>query len=333
MPDVPGFTGDNAVDDPHYARWSYERLLLLQPHVRVTGLWKKGRWFYAVCPDLSSGLMVSDGKSLEQWFEHEGRALGSPIRLVALPPEDSTPVPERSADEVAMLMGYPLTVRDVYSQLSLILPRTFPDFDFVSSPPDDYVYVSRSLGADEEHCLRMAFSRICPGVVMQIVVDTKRCQSQKAFRRSRPGGGDIDLIPARCLPASMGRDLRLAWEDDEDFWVENRKQVLASDLQDPRQVLPASFKDCSSCCLVNAAVFPPKNLRTYITLYRRVVVVMPLSSHYSRVLSAFRVTENDLVDLASRGRLQFALPQSLVLSEVVPVDTLGMLRRMFAFHE
>jgi len=124
-----------AVDDPYYARWSYERLLLLQPHIQVTGLWKKDNWFYAVCPGLSADLKAADGSPLVEWFDRSGRAAGSPIRLEARQPQGATRVPERTLDEVATLVGYPLTVRDMYAQLALLLPKTFPDFDFHTSPP------------------------------------------------------------------------------------------------------------------------------------------------------------------------------------------------------
>jgi hypothetical protein len=299
----------NNANDPYYARWSYERLLLLQPQIQVTGLWKKDDWFYAICPDLSNELRASDGSQLIQWFDHFGRAAGSPIRLAAQQPQGATLVPERTPDEVATLVGHPLTVRDMFTQLAMVLPKTFPDFDFNTSPPKAFVYVPRPLSQDEEECLRGVFSRYGLALHIEIIVDKERFESPKAFRYGIQG--DIDLIAGRCLPKSMGHDLKLAWEGDEDFWVENRKRVLASGLQVAHQVLPESFRARSSCCLVNAMGFPPRNMRTYITLYRRVIIVMPLSSRYPDALNALRVAENDLIELATRGRLQFVLPQSL----------------------
>ena len=325
------------VDDPFFARWSYERLLLLQPHVGVEGLWKMGKHFFAVCPELDHGLKTEDGQSLDDWFRNSGRAVGSPIRLVSAPPKNAVRVQERTAVELAELLGAPLTVRDMFVELALTLPKEFPEFDFTTSPPNALVSVSRALTKKEEDELRAAFSKLGSALNLKIEVDSPRLSTPLQFYYKH-GAGDIDLMPSRLFPRLLSQQLTRLWEDDEDFWIDHRVSVLASDLRDPKALLPSSFMRKGSCCVVNAAVFPTKNLRTYLTLYRRVIIVMPLDLRYREILSSLRVSEDELVELAKRGRVQFLVTQSphryplrLLegLAEAAP-DTLLFSRRLAA---
>lgn len=127
--------------------------------------------------------------------------------------------------------------------------------------------------------------------------------------------GDIDLIPSRHLPIDLSRELKQLCEEDEDFWIDHRTSVLTTTQMAVENILPESFSNRGSRCLVNAAVFPTKNLRTYLTLYRYVTLVvtlvMPLTGSYSNALATLQVKQQELVELAKRGRVQFLLPQSL----------------------
>src|SRR5208282_1808697 len=88
-------------------------------------------------------------------------------------------------------------------------------------------------------------------------------------------GGALELIASKRLPSGFGGAVKKALEEDEEFWVRERQTVLASDVRKPAEFLPEAFCKNDSRCLVNAAVFPTKNLRTYLSLYRNVTIVMP----------------------------------------------------------
>lgn len=164
-------TSRSQIDDPYSARWSYERLLLMQPHITVQGLWKLGDWFYALCPDLDKELKAKNGQPLQKWFESSGRAAGSPIHLSATIPQGATRVPERTAEERAMLRGEPLTVRDAYVELSLALPKDFPKFEFNTIPPNAFVYVSEPLTELQAHRLNQLYERLEIHLKLNVEVD------------------------------------------------------------------------------------------------------------------------------------------------------------------
>src|SRR3954463_16073429 len=87
----------------NHCRNSYERLLLLQPHVHTDGLWRSGSEFFIVCPGAKS-LQADDGTPIEDWFL--GHAImGVPIQFVATAPPSATRIPTRSARELAQGRG------------------------------------------------------------------------------------------------------------------------------------------------------------------------------------------------------------------------------------
>lgn len=165
-------TSRSQIDDPYYARWSYKRLLLMQPHITVQGLWKLGDWFYASCPDLDKGLKAKDDQPLQEWFNSSGRATCSLIKLSATIPQGATQVPERTVEERAMLSGEPLSVRDAYVQLSLALPKDFPKFEFKTIPPKNaFVYVPVPLTELQTHKLNQIYKRLELHLKLNVEVD------------------------------------------------------------------------------------------------------------------------------------------------------------------
>lgn len=295
------------ITDGHYARWSYEQLLLQQPHVPVGGLWSDGTWFYAVCPSLQ-GAVSTEGEPIEAWFAEKGAIAGAPIRLVAAVPPGTVPVPDRSIEERSSLIGAPLTSRMILALLSIHLPRDFPQFDFSAAPPRATLHVARTLTKFEESRARQVAGPYLGRMSLDVVVDPSRFMRSPEFRRSVQG--DISLIPARRLSKDvLSRSARELLERDEDFWAKNSHTVLGTDLR--KVDLPTSFVTGKSRCLFDASVNQPGNLRTSIALYEQVVLAMPLASEYQKALAGLRVTEDDLVDLAASGRVAFLMPQSI----------------------
>ena len=92
---MPVMQNKRTWSDPCGARKSYERLLLLQPHIRVGGLWQKDHRFFVVCPDLHDGLLTHDGQPLNEWWNDSARVVGAPMELVSAVPEGAVRLPER----------------------------------------------------------------------------------------------------------------------------------------------------------------------------------------------------------------------------------------------
>jgi hypothetical protein len=295
--------------DACYARWSYERVQLLQPHIAVNGLWAHADWFYVVCRGFEPSTLALDGKPLEEWFRDEGKAVGSPTRLASEPPPGAVLVPERTVEERLNLIGAPLTVRNIVSVLSLSIPNSFPPFDFKTQPPIATLFVARALMPYEEVIFGNAIAPYLGRMKLEVVVDEARFGQPLAFRWPSFMQGDIDLLPARRLPNTYSSRVKGLIEADEDSWAVNRHHLLGLA---PKDIpLPPAVARATSSCLIEASAFVPRNLRMAIALYGQVQISMPLASAYDSVLGGFQVTEAELVQLAERGRVVFLLPQSI----------------------
>jgi len=275
----------------------------------LKGLWAYADWFYIVCPDLQPSTLALDGKPLEEWFNDDGKAMGSPTRLASIAPPGASLVPERTIEERLDLIGAPLTVRNIVSILSLSIPNDFAPFDFQTQPPIATLYVARALMPYEEAIFRNAIAPYLGLMKLEVLVDEARFGETLAFRWPSFLQGDIDLLPARRLPSSYSTRVKDLIEADEDFWAVNRQHLLGPDARHIE--LPQSFAAKTSRCLIEASAFVPRNLRTAIALYGQIQIAMPLASAYDSVLEGFQVTEAELVALAERGRVVFLLPQSI----------------------
>jgi len=88
--------------------------------------------------------------------------------------------------------------------------------------------------------------------------------------------GDIELVPARRLPKNFSQQVKALVEADEDHWVINRNRLLGAQTQ---QIdAPKPFDADTSKCLIDASAFPPRNLRTALTLYGEVQIEAALPS-------------------------------------------------------
>jgi len=325
-----------------WARWSYERLLLSQPHTELTGLWKLNGNFYAVCPTLEESALTIDGKSLQDWFHYECRAITSPIRFVATPPVGAEPVALRNREQMIMLSGSPRTNREVLSDLSLALPREFPNFA-VDDLNGGVVSIKFPcpLTNEEQTELMRVYEELGLPKPMRIEVVPELEPQNLAFRFDRAAnqGIDLDLLPSRRLPKDIARHVKFVVEDDEDFWATNRLSILGSaSLEHPREALTKEYVRSGAGCLVNASVFPREDIRNYLCLYDTVHLVLPLVDFQVEALDALGMTQDELVELVCLGRVRLLLPQAVdrydsrLLAQVTEASPHGVLlsRRLAA---
>lgn len=292
-----------------HARWSYDQLLLQQPHVEFDGLWVLNDDHFVLCVGLCDA-RTTKNESLRRWFDHSCRVIGARISLVETLPQGAVRLPERTTKERIELVGAPRTLRDLLYDLSLILPADFPPFDISETGSTVNIVTSRVLTDLERDRALAACSTLDPDLSLGFsVVD--------AIQRTPPGrpdgsGPGLALVPSRRLPTTVGRDLRWLVEEDEEFWLEKRHAVLGSALGDPSAVLPAGWHSKNGlACLVDATVFPPENLRTYLCLYETIFLALPIQERFHSACKAMAITVEELKELVALGRVKLLLPQSV----------------------
>lgn len=303
-----GYSDQSGMYDDHYARWSYEQLLLQQPHIHFNGLWRIGHNHYIVCPDVEVA-QTTESENLLHWFQNN-RVIASPVNLVSSPPPNAVRVPERGSSDRVLVAGAPRNRRQLQVDLGLQLPQDFPPFT-LDSPDADVVMVTNCPLTDDETKLANAkYASLGYYSPLKFVHESNR-NLQSQFRYQF-GQGDIDLIPSRQLATNFSQDLRLLVEGDEQFWVDNRSRVLSTFYTTSDKLLPREWRSSGSLgCFVDATVFTPDNIRTYLSLYDTVYLALPLSEAFDRNCAALGVTPAELQQLVQHGRLKIVLPQSV----------------------
>jgi hypothetical protein len=283
----------------------------MQPQIRVDGLWTDGTWYYAVCPDVTPQTQLPDGKHFLAWFDHECRAVTSPIRVVSSPPPGTTLAPGRTLDAIIENRGGFATVRDMLMDLHLALPPEFPDFILdVPHARETIVTVRRDLTHEERTTLERAYRGFELDLPLRVVVDLMASPNTAPFRFELPRGGDIDLLPSRRVAGS--REIRWLVEDDDDYWSSTRTKLLGTAiLENPADAFKPGFRSSGVSCYVDATVAPSRNLRAFLTLYRTVYLSPPLASCADSVLASLGVTRDEIVELLQTERLRLVIPQSV----------------------
>lgn len=298
--------------DQFYARSGYESLILQQPHINFNGLWEIAGRHFIVCPSLDSSPMTSTGKPLVDWFNSECRVIGSPVSLVKKIPEGAARIPERTAIELSLLHGEPLTISEVYREVSNSLPRQFPLLRMTSPKGKLIIEIGRELSNEEIVELEIALSNYKIDIEYELKIQSDYTPQEGSQKRNFNPYICLDnlaLLPSRALRSTLPGKIREAYREDEDFWIDHRVSLLSSNELGRADILPRAFLGGTSSCLIDATVFDTNNLRTYLPIYHRIIIAMPLKEHLSKALHGMGVSKHEILELVSRGRIQVILPQ------------------------
>jgi hypothetical protein len=237
--------------------------------------------------------------------------MGSPIQLADASPEGADQINgTRTADELAIGAGEPLTARQLIVYLHLLLPPNFPNFVLADDSGAAKLRVPRALTEDENGRVREAWEKLKLPFPYSVEVVAGLDPSSAQFRWPKDQG-DLDLIPSRRLKSELG-PLKALVDEDDSYWSESRIDLLTSTkLTRPIDVLPSDFVPPGTHCLVNASAFPAANIRNYLTLYDAVFLVAPLRGLLDEQCAALGITADELVKLVILGRVRLLLPQPI----------------------
>lgn len=297
-------------------RQSYERFLLSQPQLEFGGLWFKDDVYYIVCrrsPTHEAG--PDHGTIKDRFWMYE--MMGSPpTEVVADVPVGADRVPCRSAEDLALLHGSSRTFPELVLALNLALPREFPNFRLEGSSLECTAILERELSDEESR----AFIDACHAVgikrIKQIRVDSDASRHSNFIHvfgsKIGDAGDDLYLTPSRRLSPNVPQRLRWIVEDDEDFWRDRRKQLLATtEIEQPAEVLPTKWHVPEASCVLDPRAYPANNIRNYLSIFRQVLLVLPTVDQLDQKLNELRIGAKDLVELVRIGRVSLLLPESI----------------------
>ena len=300
------------IRDRYGAKSSYNRLRLNQPHINEKGLWEKNEYFYVWCPEFETE-KADDGRPIDEWFDGEKSAVCAITIVKDLPP-DVRRVPELTIEDRIRLLEEPLTHSDFNDLVAVQLGGNFPSWK-ISFEDDGERFcvaeVARELSSIEQTRLVRAIEIL--GFPVRIRVSEQHTEQGKAKPVKAPRTQDsrMTLLPSRYVRKNMGAAVADLVEADEEFWISHRSSLFTEEKQSAGDFLPDYFAQDSSSCLVDCSVFPPQNLRTYLSIYHVLYIVVPLEDKLTPFFAAAQVNQEDIFELARIGRVKFLIPQSV----------------------
>ncbi|MCK9237728.1 MAG: hypothetical protein M0P46_06480 [Thiopseudomonas sp.] len=298
-------------DYDFHARYACEALMLLQPQLEVEGLYRRDQDFVIHCPALTNNLTTLDGTSLVEWFAESCRPMGSPIRLLAYVPKGYKFVPLRTNAQRASLHGEPLNGFDFAREFQTWLLDDFPLVGFESGGGYVIVNVSRPLSEAEQTQVNTAARSL--GMPVEVRLKKNSLNEPQATRKYvlKPESVSLSLPSAKVVKNKYSNRLAALYEEDEDFWISNRETIFYPQDVANVNVLKEAFSLNRPACFIDASVFPPHNIRSYLPLYHRIIMAMPLKERLATALQQLNVSQDDLIELVRIGRVQFVLPLPL----------------------
>lgn len=289
-----------------YALYSYELLLLQQPHLKIEGIYKSNNEFLIKCENINIRPLNSKYDTVAETFNNEIKIAGCPVNLVTDLPDHSLHMEARKPLDIINLAGNPFNITDFNEQFSLILPKKLPNLyvNFKKSILGFDIIVERELLQSEKDIVSEKINIFCGyNIPINYIVDVN---VQKQFKRKT--SDNLSLIISRHSPLNYNKALMNKWERDEELWVDNRKKLF----------LDESFNKIKkhsniSSCLINGSFGEAHDIRNYLTLFSDIKIVVPIESNYEALLKSLNVKEDELLELLELNKVKLLFPYSLNL--------------------
>jgi hypothetical protein len=275
-------------------------------------LWELEGSYYVLIGEASINLTDQELTNLVSWFDESCRIIGTPVKIVKALPIGSVSVPARSSSQLSQYHGVPFTTPEFNKLLKTLLSKDFPRFGVYSDHGGIKLVVESAITTEQHAEVDITLANLGFDVEAEIIV------KPSAWTEDNGANTFIKNDAVNTLPTA----LRLALEEDEDFWVDSRLSLFAEGSIDRHRFLESILAEEVCSCFVNSTALIPENLRGYLTLYKIVWIALPLAASTEAVFKGFNVNESELLELAARGRVGFVLPGK------APVYPIGFLAKL-----
>lgn len=307
---------------------NYESFRLETHDLSHKGLYTDGERVYAVIQEV-----LGDGEKwavLESKYEEFRTMAIPPVVIVGEKLPNFIEIPLRDSFEKSYLYGQSLTMDEFINQLNIHIPKKYQPFnaDMKWGTNEFKIVLKNEVTNDEKEEIQL----ICESLGHQgfdyiFEVDPDICDYPGVLDFKDNSRNNLQIIASGLIQKQFPRNILNRYEEDEDFWVQNRKIILSGDeLERQDIILPNDFLGESTKCFVDASVFERRNLRVYLSLYDKVVIALPFKSEKRGFYGMFGINTLELKELITRGRLLFVVPQNLarysqsLLQEIIEVN-------------
>ncbi|CAJ1852058.1 hypothetical protein PEKONANI_02791 [Aeromonas jandaei] len=308
----------------------YERFVLQTHKFPHLGLFRQGSAIFIVIENVSD----SDVEMLSKDYNDNYRAICNPAPLIVPCIRDGFEKVElRESWRKINQHGYPYTYAEIENELYMMLPKRFQPFRF------DYKMVTGKFNLELEvlpsadDVLEIEIILADLGLdnyelVINVNPNLKKDIVSHAIREKELIG-DIDFLPHNLIIKASGlidrempKIILDKYEEDEEFWVDQRLNILRETSFNQSDISQLEDLNNGSLCFIDATHHDRGNLRTYLSLYRTVIISLPQKTSSTRksFFEMFEINEFELRVLIEHGRLKFSVIDNI---ELYPLDLIA----------
>ncbi|MEO3404937.1 hypothetical protein AAFN85_13610 [Mucilaginibacter sp. CAU 1740] len=287
-----------------YAIMSYETFLLGQFQISTNGLFYSGGRYYIYCPEITENTLATDGQNIHEWFlDH--KIMGTQILLTNKLPENAVQIDGEIASSKALEAGYLVTQSDVEYEIQLLIPKMYPDYEILNTRPISVSFFEDVSGEGFDN-LKNIFKEAKFQVPVNFVNGTKpekKPESQLNFIQN--------VITAHDAKRILSSELTLAWEEDEDKWMDTRHKILTSNPDDSQQYKSESLRAKQFRCLIDCSSGFADNIRNYLTMYDQICLVAQYTKNQEQAFEQLGLSKDEFLKLHELNKLQVLFPKSI----------------------
>ncbi|MEF1289785.1 hypothetical protein [Vibrio sp. M260118] len=294
-------------------RHDYERFRFDTHQYDHKGLFTDGQGLYAVISDVEGNdTLLDELNEHYRKYHTAGVPTGNIVSKVA---QRFRLIESRSRLEKTLTHGQPMTIPETINLFVLHIPKKYHPFhvDFLFNTNQfNLTFKSEITSSEQEEIQLICEALGYQGYDFVFKFDSTIPHFPGKVEYKLNTHNNLLLTASGLMQRQFSKPLLTRYEEDEDFWAQNRQSVFSGDEADQKApfLLP-KFVENKSRCFVDASVFPRQNLRVYLTLYEQVIIALPLDKGAEYFYEMFKLGKYEFQELVARGRLLFVVPQNL----------------------
>ena len=184
------------------------------------------------------------------------------------------------------------------------LGDNFPEYSFGNTGPELEIISQTPLSNEQIDLVKNEIKKM--GMTVRSLVFTiknsipivHKHELQDAMHQSR----------SRSQKHRLSKNLYSAYSADLNFWEENRRKITTDSVEN---LISLQEKTERSKCIIDLSVFPHSNIRNHLSIYDEIFLCPPLTESNDELLARMSVTNDEIVYLAEKGKLNLVMTQNL----------------------
>ncbi|WP_159565216.1 hypothetical protein [Budvicia diplopodorum] len=272
-------------------------------------------------------------KEIQDLYDYKYKTMGAPGPMfINEIKQNFNKINLRNIYEKVNLFGQPFNAREFDNNLSIAMPSQFHPFHADLSWADNtftFILKKEISKTEFDEIVLICESLGYYGYKYEINTDSSLPEYNYIDKENYNNQGNLTLTASSYLKTNYPNEIIEKYEEDQEFWLENKLNILTDTNFTIEQCLTDSFIRNKNSCFIDATVFIRNNIREYLSLYDTIIIAIPLSEshHENNFYDMFKINRIELLELVKRGRVKFVAYQNInrydlnFLADVLSIDS------------